>query len=432
ALSEEEFRERYGIRKRETERVRLCLAGDGSAHLIEAKYLEPEVHSLMEVQSVEIDPADLKHKVLLVSERKSALRRKHVLDYIRWGEEQGFDRRPTCAGRAKNRPWYDLAPNRKSDILWPMTQKYRHVVPLNNRQYVCNHRLFDVYAGEGVDAEVLCAVLNSTIVAFTKNFYGRWAGTEGTLDTEVVDVERLPVPDPRTFSPECIAKIQAAFRAFWKKPTLHLRQELSIPERKELDSAVLNALGFGESEIGPFLDNFYACVDRLYAEYRAIERQANANRARAARRGRSTPQSIAAEIWEALLADELPPRPFPQAFLPSSPKTEIIKIPDGPAHYDEDLFDGQVVQVGTTRIKLGDRDRAHLLLAMIREGYSGAVSLPTNGLLCRNALREWLPYREELAERFEELAASRTGDERTQERIVRDLWRRYRRLSQEG
>ena len=37
--------------------------------------------------------------------------------------------------------------------------------------------------------------LNSTIVGFFKTFYGRFAGTEGNLKTEVVDVNLMDIPD---------------------------------------------------------------------------------------------------------------------------------------------------------------------------------------------------------------------------------------------
>jgi methylase of polypeptide subunit release factors len=57
------FKEKWGIRLADTKRVRVVESGDGSRHLIEAEYLEPEVHSLMEIDSVEIDPAKLSRKI---------------------------------------------------------------------------------------------------------------------------------------------------------------------------------------------------------------------------------------------------------------------------------------------------------------------------------------------------------------------------------
>ena len=37
----------------------------------------------------------------------------------------------------------------------------------------------------------------NALVALVKTFYGRYAGTEGNLKTEVIDVFLLEIPDPR-------------------------------------------------------------------------------------------------------------------------------------------------------------------------------------------------------------------------------------------
>ena len=52
------------------------------------------------------------------------------------------------------------------------------------------------------EQHVLVAILNSTLIGLFKTFYGRFAGTEGNLKTEVVDVNLIEVPDPRLASKE--------------------------------------------------------------------------------------------------------------------------------------------------------------------------------------------------------------------------------------
>ena len=163
-------------------------------HLVEAKYLEAEVHSLMEIGSVRIDLKILSRQILLVSEPKEKLKGTHVLKYIRWGEREGFHERSTCASR---NPWYDLAVARRGDMFWPMAQQYRHVIPLNEQKLICNHNLFDVFAPPEVGVKPLAAVLNSTIVGLFKHSFGRYLGREGNLKTEVVDTKMMVVPDPR-------------------------------------------------------------------------------------------------------------------------------------------------------------------------------------------------------------------------------------------
>ena len=43
----------------------------------------------------------------------------------------------------------------------------------------------------------LHGILNCTLVALFKFYYGRYVGTEGTMDTDVIDVNLIEVPDPR-------------------------------------------------------------------------------------------------------------------------------------------------------------------------------------------------------------------------------------------
>lgn len=89
-LDDVEFRARYGIAKKETENTRIVISGDGSQHLIEARYLEPEIHSLMELDSIEIDVSSLNKKVVLLSESKHDLKGTHAGAYIEYGEREKF------------------------------------------------------------------------------------------------------------------------------------------------------------------------------------------------------------------------------------------------------------------------------------------------------------------------------------------------------
>ncbi|MBM4028282.1 MAG: hypothetical protein FJ280_23255 [Planctomycetes bacterium] len=89
----------------------------GWAPPIEAKYLAPEVHSLMKLDRPVIRAQDLDRVVLLVSEPLEKLKAKApwVWRYLRYGMTATFasekskgkpvPERSTCAARD---PWYDL------------------------------------------------------------------------------------------------------------------------------------------------------------------------------------------------------------------------------------------------------------------------------------------------------------------------------------
>ena len=76
-----------------------------------------------------------------------------------------------------------------------MSQQYKHAIPANDHNLICNHNLFDISPKEGEPA-ILGGVLNSTWVVLSKFQYGRPVGVEGNLKTEVVDVKMMLVPNP--------------------------------------------------------------------------------------------------------------------------------------------------------------------------------------------------------------------------------------------
>jgi hypothetical protein len=186
-----DFKHRCGVDREAVaaKQVKIVRAGDGSEHPIETEYLRPEIHSLMTLDRPLVKPSDTDRVVLLVSGKPDAPKGKLVAKYLRFGESQTFSsgkskavpvpKRSTCAART---PWYDLTKLVKPGFaLWPMAQQYRHIIAQNPDKLICNHNLFDLSSENLSEYEklTLIGILNSTLVALFKTFYGRFAGTEG-------------------------------------------------------------------------------------------------------------------------------------------------------------------------------------------------------------------------------------------------------------
>jgi hypothetical protein len=60
-------------------------------------------------------------------------------------------------------------------------------------------------------------LLNSTLVGLFKTFYGRYAGTEGNLKTEIVDAFLLEIPDPRDATEAVLEKMETALASMQKR-----------------------------------------------------------------------------------------------------------------------------------------------------------------------------------------------------------------------
>ena len=413
------FKGNWEISLADTKRIRVVEAGDRSRHLLEAHYLEPEVHSLMEIDSVEIDPAKLSRQILLVSDPPDKLKGTHVLKYIKWGEREGFDQGTTCASRAKSRPWYDLNVGKAGDMAWPMSQKYRHIVALNREHVLLNHNLFDVFA-EKVPAAVLAGVLNSSFVALSKLQFGRSNLGEATLKTEVIDVKGLIVPDAREGTKETLSRIVSALEDFKKRSSLHLIEELSLPDRVELDDAVFHLLGVTESrEREILISEMYAELTRFYREGRELDLRAQANRSTTARRDRASPHTIAEEIWQGF--DKSALRAFPFAFMPTGEETERVIIPAGKPKVLDDLFERGAVQINGNVIRLGSKARAEFAAKIAELGHYGPVPVPKSDRACERVLEAYRRYEADMESTFKDLAEERSADSETQARIVREL-----------
>ena len=126
------FLDRWGISRKDTRRVRIVRDGENVEHLVERRFLEPELHSLMEVRRAVVRASDVGRMVINASVPRSRLRGTHFADYVAYAERQDWHTGPTIASRARTRPWYDLGLLPKSDradMFWPKAQQYRHVIP---------------------------------------------------------------------------------------------------------------------------------------------------------------------------------------------------------------------------------------------------------------------------------------------------------------
>jgi hypothetical protein len=79
--------------------------GAGWEGEIEEEFLKPVIKSPRECRSILIKPEDLRYKIFMCHRDKSELKGTAALEYIRWGEAQGYHERPSCRTRQR---WWDV------------------------------------------------------------------------------------------------------------------------------------------------------------------------------------------------------------------------------------------------------------------------------------------------------------------------------------
>ncbi len=432
----QQFTDRWGISPKDTRRIRIVRDGMNVEHLIERRFLEPELHSLMEVKRVIIRQGDVKRMVLNAPVPRSEIRGTFLADYVEFGERQGAHLGPTVASRARTRPWYDLGirpESERADLFWPKAQQYRHVVALNADRLVCKDRLYDVCVDASVDPKLLWAVLNSTVVMMSKHQFGRGAGIEGNLDTNVVDVNAMLVPDIRHASPEVVERaIAACDQMSTRDASRYLYEEFTLSDRRELDDVTLEILGIEDIDDRMSLrQRLYQDVTELQQAIRDRELIAQRDRRRGKQRAASTPAYIAGELWDEheSILDLLQ---FPEDFVTHTNIGDIFDLPSGEIEVGTSMLEeGTLLRIGTIQfggregevIDVGSVSRGRFLEALSMCHRSGRVRLP-NDEVCTNAVNSFDAYREDLRVRLAQLAEQRTNDQRRQRAITEALLRK--------
>ena len=212
---------------------------------IEEKFLKPVIKSPREFKSILIDPSQLKFKLFMCSEDKEDLAGTAALEYIEWGESEGFNRRPSCRGRAR---WYDLGERQ---------------LPRLSFNYLLSSTAKTLYAPDGcytsdnfqevhTDSCVtlpLCVALNSSLFQLMVNMAGRSNFGGGLLKIQTYEVSELLCLDPKIIAFEDEAMFTSAS---W---------EMLEPsdDRRALDALIFDALNLTQGE----RDGVYEAVIHL-------------------------------------------------------------------------------------------------------------------------------------------------------------------------
>jgi hypothetical protein len=301
--------------------------------------------------------------------------------------------------------------------------------------------------------EVLAAVLNSTLVGLIKFYFGRFAGTEGNLKTEVVDVNLLEIPDPRHVTKAISKKLQAAFDELSRRDTqplveeefmecrssermkklaekpISLPQELKMPDRRALDLAVFELLGVNDAaEREKLCDELYHETANHFRQIRIVEVQKQEQRAKSEGREFRTDE-LAADLWDSLQEEEK--QPLVRWIAAQLSDSLTINIPEGHASLPDanDFLDANTVffrqshgdNARTQSLLLPSRAHAEIVFLLSQISIQGGLPLPkTKEATLR--LQELIKKRLATFEaRAKELSGSRTGDEKKAIELARLL-----------
>lgn len=452
----DEFKTKYGIEKKlvESEEFRIVKCGDslGEICILESKFLEPEIHSLMGIDKYAVTEHDCNRYVFLAEKKKTELKGTHALKYIKWGESKNWHSAPTCKARAtEDFEWYDLTRNERFQIILPKIQQYRLISFLNSKQLHCASSLLGLYNLEDDLVEPFCAILNSTLSILSRLVYARILGNEGNIQLDVYSAKMMLIPDIiNCRSKRIITKITKAFRKMQNREVLaflserRLRHmaytkagktseleklselsELEMEDRRGLDDATLEMLGVkSKKERGELLNKLYSYLTIHFEIIRQKEEAAIENKKRSKRRGPVRPNEIAAQIYNEILKKEPKLlRKYDSDFLRPDEPYDVFDLPEsGEAEVHHDLFVKHAVRFMKGRrhidtIEVNSDSQAKLLCLAANFEKRGLVRIPCDDKECKRLEVSFARFINSRKTRFIEYIKERTADEDMQEKI---------------
>lgn len=203
---------------------------------IEKKYLVPAIFTPKDLKSLMLKSENLEKYVLYVKESKEKIKGSNVLEYLKHGEESGFNKRPTVKSR---KLWYFIGDRKPAPIIFPYLIWRNVVFVWNKAKAFCTDVFHEIYPKKEEDTLVLLGILNSSIISLFCEIHGRSYGG-GVLKVQTFETQKLPILNPSKLSKEEKAKIEKAF--------LELVENQNESNQEKLDKIIFDILGLNENE----------------------------------------------------------------------------------------------------------------------------------------------------------------------------------------
>ncbi len=216
---------------------------------MEAKFLRPVIKSPRECKGILVDPRQLSYKLFMCHADKADLAGTAALEYIKWGEKQGFHQRPSCKGRPR---WWDLGDREFADLLWIETMHETFKVHRNAPAIYESDKFYGIQSQDNVDK--LTILLNSTPMMLFKLLSGFHSLGGGALKTAVYEVQNFCI-----IQPKLIAFHMDLVNMLIKREVGTIQEDITHSNRRALDAIIFDVLGLSQGE----RDGVYEAVVKL-------------------------------------------------------------------------------------------------------------------------------------------------------------------------
>ncbi len=186
-----------------------------------------------------------------------------LVEYIESGEESGYHDRPSTSHRTL---WFNLGELTYPPMFIPDFTWRIHRVVWSEVDAVSDRQFYTIEPDDGVDAGLLCGILNSRAVWLMCELRGRWSqGQEmSRSEIKVYEAEELPVPVLDDIADDTRDEIVDAFHDLMRREDELEDDDRTLEntedERDRLDYAVLSAM-----EMEDQLDELKEAIELMLA-----------------------------------------------------------------------------------------------------------------------------------------------------------------------
>ena len=201
---------------------------------VESCFLERVVKGPKECRRILVNPNEMSLRLFMCHEDRSQLKGTLTLEYIKWGESQGFNDRPSCRGRAM---WWDLGQRDKAPINANYLVDRVMRFFFNEQGFYVSDNFQEVHP-KHKNKYQLAVSANSSILQLSANITGRANFGGGLMKIQTYEVADLMILEPSLLGEnDCRKALTVAER-------LDLRDD----DRRTLDSIIFDALGLTRGE----------------------------------------------------------------------------------------------------------------------------------------------------------------------------------------
>lgn len=217
------------------------------------------------------------------------IRDEGVRSYIRAGEDDGIHEQRLVKSNADG-AWYRQS---RAVITSPWALPYNSALDyfaVDNTKAgaILNGRFIGVEPAKDVEGDLVGAVLNSTFTMLARLLVGVATGNEGAYDVGPPAARLMRIPDPRLFSSNGVQRVRDALEQIRKADKIPAAPDKSGSVdrlRRELDTAILVALGESPGGAAVLLDRLYSSYARWRRAVENVESQVRGNRRALGARG---------------------------------------------------------------------------------------------------------------------------------------------------